>query len=124
MVISWVFYIWFTHTDPSQLDLRFNVLTNLWPTEINYFFFPSPSPTLQQNQGGEERSLCSDFRLLQKKTKLSPPIFEGSLGWTVLPVDPVPNSLHSFAHFLTIPARKRASDLDLRVVISRPVSYS
>lgn len=36
--MSLAFYIWFTHTEPSQLDPWFNVLTNLWHAGINYFF--------------------------------------------------------------------------------------
>lgn len=38
--MSWLVYLWFTHTEPNQLDLRCNVLTNLWLREQTTTFFP------------------------------------------------------------------------------------
>lgn len=94
-----------------------------WPTGINYFFFPFHLLLCSKTRE-RRRDPCPLTFTSSRKKRLSPPTFEGSLVWTAFPVDPVPSSLHSFAHFLAVPARKRASDLNLWVVIGRPVSYS
>lgn len=62
MPISWAG--WFTSLPQTELDLIFNALIKLWHTGISYFLLSPPSLILQQNQGEEETSLCSDLHLL------------------------------------------------------------
>lgn len=92
-------------------------------------YFPPPAPlsppiSYFAAKNREKRDACALISISSRKKILSPLIFEGSLVWTVLPLDPMPSPLHSFAQILAVPARKRVSDLNLWVVISRSLSYS